>query len=144
MPLQELPLGTILSVWREPNLTPLELVVVFAIVELVLKFAAHSKLVVWCNGYVPTVEEGMYVSSKQKAIVCSVESTVAYRLDMCGFQDRERLLSGHSTLTLVLCPSPAPEMILARGASGRARVSRTSALPAPGGSAAPPLALRAA
>src|SRR3990170_54911 len=116
VPLQEFPLGFILSTGREPKFAPLELAVVFAVVKVVLKSTAHSKLVVRRNGYVSAVEERMHVRSKQDTIVYPMKATLRHRLDVCSFENRECFLSSDGALTLIdvghqYAKSPLPESL---------------------------------
>jgi hypothetical protein len=82
VPLKELARRALLSAGWEPEPRPLELVVVFAVVEIVLESAAYAESVVGGNRHIAPVKQFMHVRPEEQPVVYSVNTTIVHCADV--------------------------------------------------------------
>ena len=109
VPLKSLARRPFYDSWRHPNLVAVELEVVFAVVEVLFKPAAHAELEVRCHRHVTSIKQGMYIGAQEQAVLNGVLPFGADGFDVGGFQNRQGFFPRHRTPTLVDIRHQHPE-----------------------------------
>ena len=75
--------------------------VLFAVIEVIFKFAAGSKLVVWRDGNVALVEQPMNVGPEKQAVVDAMLAFFGYWLDVSSFKCGKGFFTGDCASAMV-------------------------------------------
>ena len=98
MPLQVFPSGPVFRALGNPQLRPVELVVVLPVVEVRVDVVAHLEVVVRRDGHIAGIEQLVDIGSQQQPVLDIVPRRFTERTDVSRLERRKRLLARYSGL----------------------------------------------
>jgi len=119
MPFKEICSGRSKATSRRSQLQSFKCVVVAAVLEFFLDPAADPHFSVWFDGEVTTVKEDVQIAAQQEAIANLMRTVKGIGLDVSGFKDGERALTGYSASSVIRISHNETERTLSQARSDR-------------------------